>query len=191
MSARVMAVLDPLRHDPWPNHLWCWGANLAVRASALVAVGGSPIVDLAEDRALHAALKRGDFAIRHSESVRVHTSARAIGRAPGGFAEQLVSYANDAQALADFYLEPAAVTWRRARERGIARQRWGNRPGFGAWWADHEAGRADLARQRIAIAALPAATSRLRAMLAAATDLSDNPFLAAEAAPRRRDSTRR
>ncbi|MBC7635648.1 MAG: glycosyltransferase [Acetobacteraceae bacterium] len=189
-SARVVAWLDPLAHDPWPNHIWCWGANFAVRASTLVAAGGSPIVDLAEDRALHAELKRLDFAVRHSASVRVRTSARYAGRAPGGFAQQLVTYANDAQAFADFYLEPAAVTWHRARERGIARRRWGNRPGFGAWWADHEANRADLTRQRIAIAALTAETSRLRAMLTAASGRSDSSPLAAAEPPQRRGAAR-
>lgn len=166
-TARVVVHHDPMPHDPWPNHMWCWGANLSVRARALADVGGSPLVDLAEDRALHAALLRGDKRVRHSGEVRVITSARSDGRAPGGFADLMASYTADPAALADFWLEPAALTWERARQRGEARREWGKRRGFGAHWADHEAATPALAAQRVAVVDLPAETAALERLLEA------------------------
>ncbi len=175
MVARVADRLDPQDHDPWPNHVWSWGANFAVRARTLQAVGGSPLVDLAEDRTLHAALLRQDARIRHACDVEVFTSARADGRAPGGLADLLSCYGTDADALADFALEPAAMTWHRASRRGVARARWGEgRPGFGAAWAEHEAQATDLCRQRVMIRGLSAQTALLGRWLTAATDRSDS-----------------
>ncbi|WP_207792176.1 glycosyltransferase [Polymorphobacter multimanifer] len=174
MVARVTDWLDPLDHDPWPNHVWSWGANFAVRASTLSTVGGSPLVDLAEDRALHAALVRHDARIRHACDVQVFTSARADGRAPGGLADLLSDYATDQDALADFALEPAATTWDRAARRVAARARWGSRPGFGAAWAAQEAETPRLARQRVAVRALPAQTALLGRWLKDAADRSDS-----------------
>ncbi|WP_439534015.1 glycosyltransferase [Polymorphobacter sp.] len=173
--ARTIAWLDPLAHDPWPNHIWSWGANFAVRARTLVATGGSPLVDLAEDRALHASLLRHDARIRHASSVRVFTSARTDGRAPGGFADLLSGYGADPQALADFHLEPAAVTWRRAARRGVARRQWGNEPGFGTYWAAREAETPALAPQRVRLTDLPAQAALLREWLKAESGRYDSP----------------
>ena len=172
--ACAAALLDPLAHDPWPNHQWCWGANLAVRARVLTAVGGSPLVDLAEDRALHATLIAADVCVRHSRAVRVITSARTAGRAPGGFADALATYDRSPAALADFWLEPAALAWRRARARGAARRQWGRAPGFGAAWASREASDPALAPQRVALADLAAETARLAGWISAAGRRSDS-----------------
>lgn len=172
-TAQVAATLDPLAHDPWPHHIWSWGANLAVRAAVLARIGGTPLVDLAEDRALHAQLLAHDARIRHACDVRVATSARRDGRAPGGFADLLADYAGNPDVLADFALEPAAMTWRRARLRGAARRQWGTAPGFGAHWAAHEQHR--LPRQRVALADLPAQTRLLQHWLRRAADRCDNP----------------
>ncbi len=184
MTVRVSAHLDPLPHDAFPNHIWCWGANLAVRATMLAAVGGSPAVALAEDRALHAVLLRHGARIRDSEAVRVLTSARSDGRAPGGFADLMAQYSEDRAALADFWLEPAALTWARAAQRGAARRAWletasGQAGSFGAYWADHEARSPALAPQRVSLAGLPAETDGLALMLRYAADRSG---IAADAA---------
>ena len=173
LAAQVAHTLDAIAHDPWPNHIWCWGANFAVRARMLAAVGGSPLVDLAEDRALHANLLLHDARIRHSNAVRVVTSARAAGRAPGGFADLLTSYACDPAALADYFLEPAATTWHRSMQRGRQRRAWGDRPHFGAFWASQEACDPSLTRRRVAIADLAAETVKLKGWLAAAKGQSD------------------
>jgi cellulose synthase/poly-beta-1,6-N-acetylglucosamine synthase-like glycosyltransferase len=180
--AQAAAVLDPLPHDPWPNHIWSWGANFAVRARTLAAVGGTPLVDLAEDRALHAELLRCDARVRHSLAARVITSARADGRAPGGLADLMTSYEADPDALADFALEPARITWRRALLRGHARRCWGDRPGFGADWADRERAMESLPHSRVSLARLPAESAQLASWIKAATDRSGSP---ARAAPRR------
>lgn len=42
LLAEIASRLDPLPYDPWPNHIWTWGANLAVRADVYRAVGGLP-----------------------------------------------------------------------------------------------------------------------------------------------------
>lgn len=165
ITARAADHLDPRPHDRFPNHIWCWGANLAVRATVLTAVGGSPLVDLAEDRALHSALLRHDARIRHTEAVRVLTSARTDGRAPGGFADLMARYATDRNALADFWLEPAGLTWLRATQRGAARRAWTNGKGFGAHWAEWEANCSTLAPRPLAIADLQAETMALERLL--------------------------
>lgn len=189
--ARAAAHLDPRAHDPWPNHVWSWGANFAVRADVLAAVGGFPLVDLAEDRALHELLVRHDARIRHADDVRVLTSARADGRAPGGFADLLAGYAGDPAALADFNLEPATISWVRAACRGRARARWGDAPGFGAFWAVHEDARPELARQRVAVGDLPRETVLLRAWIRAAEGRSDNPARGTATLPQLRAAGRR
>lgn len=175
MVARVAHRLDPRSHDPWPNHIWCWGANFAVRARALAAVGGMPLVDLAEDRALHAELLRNDIPIRHSIDARVRTSARTTGRAPGGLADLMQQYASDPSAMADFALEPALRTWERARRRGETRRQFGDGEGFGNWWAQREAQDVALQRQRVALADLPAETAKLTRWLSVADNQSDIP----------------
>ena len=177
-TARTAAWLDPRPHNPAPNHIWCWGANLAVRAAVLTAVGGSPLVDLAEDRALHSALLLHDAQVRHARSVRVLTSARSRGRVPGGFADLLTRYASDVGALADFWLEPAALTWARAARRGAARRAWaalcGQEAGFGVHWAATETAEPALAARPVALAELPAETARLDHWLKVATGRCDN-----------------
>lgn len=172
--AEICDHLDPRVHDPWPNHIWSWGANFAVRAQCLINIGEPPLVSLGEDRALHAALLHHDMRIRHDSAVRVRTSARAKGRVPGGFADLLTNYADDPAALADFALEPAAISWARAASRGRIRQRWGKALGFGAFWAEQEILSAALARQRIAVKDLSRHTALLRAWLKAATDQCDS-----------------
>ena len=126
------------------------------------------MVALAEDRALHVALLRHDARVRHDPAVRVVTSARFTGRAPGGFADLLRDYAADTATLADFALEPAAISWTRATRRGAARREWGNRAGFGAHWAVFEAECTELARQRIAASDLATETALLRCWVRAA-----------------------
>ncbi len=123
LQAEVIARIDPDPHDPWPNHLWSWGASLAVKLSAYRAVGGVPIVPLAEDRALAERLVQGDFRLRHALDVRVLTSSRCEGRAPGGLAQLIDRYGRDDDFPCDAALRPildaAALAGRRARLRTL------------------------------------------------------------------------
>ncbi|MDQ0346099.1 glycosyltransferase [Ancylobacter vacuolatus] len=81
--------LDPLPHDPWPNHWTASGASFAVSLAAYRRIGGQPEVDVGEDRALAEALARHDIPIRHDPDILVTTSARLEGRASGGCAATL------------------------------------------------------------------------------------------------------
>lgn len=168
LQAHLGSLIDPRAHDPWPNHIWAWGACLALTLSAYRHVGGLPLVPLAEDRALASALERSDLKLRHSHAPLVLTSARRHGRAPGGLADLLNSYVVDGATPCDAALEPTAALLRRlywrARLRRIASQngleaaakdarRLGcNTPpvfGFGALWSAVEAQPALLKRSRV------------------------------------------
>jgi GT2 family glycosyltransferase len=85
----LRAIIDPIVHDPWPNHWTASGASLAVTLRAYREVGGLPSVSFGEDRALASALQRRDIPIRYDPHIVVTTSARLNGRAPGGTAETL------------------------------------------------------------------------------------------------------
>ena len=122
LQARVEHVLDPRPHDPWPRHVWAWGANLGVRAEALRRAGGVPAQPLAEDRALVAELERVDAKVRRAADVRVVTSARLSGRAPGGLAELAAAHSRGDALPCDAVLEPVAQASRRAWLRGKVRR---------------------------------------------------------------------
>ncbi len=175
LQARLASLVDPRPHDPWPNHIWAWGASLALTVSAYRHVGGLPSVPLAEDRALAEAIERCDLRLRHSHAPVVFTSARRDGRAPGGFADLLHSYAVDAATPCDAALEPTVVLLRRLRWRarlrriaaadGLAgaaasamRLGYDGRAhgAFGALWAAVEAQSPALARVRLHPATLAA-----------------------------------
>ena len=121
LQARIEHLLDPRPHDPWPRHIWAWGASIALTVAAYRAVGGLPAVPLAEDRALAAAIEAGGLRLRRSYAPLVYTSPRRAGRAPGGFADLLDSYSRDPSALCDAALEPTADFARRVRARARAR----------------------------------------------------------------------
>ncbi len=148
LQARLAALLDPVPHDPWPNHIWVWGASIALTLAAYRAVGGLPVVALAEDRALAAALERHDLRLRHSHAPVVYTSARQAGRAPGGFADLLTGYATDPTAPCDAALEPVADLDRRLQWRARLRRRLPG-GGFGAAWSAVEASTPCLVRRRV------------------------------------------
>lgn len=175
LQAQLGSLIDPRPHDPWPNHLWAWGASMALTLSAYRQIGGLPLVPLAEDRALAAALERDDLKLRHSHLPRVITSARLDGRAPGGLADLLQSYLTDAETPCDAALEPTVLLLRRlvlrARLRRLA-EREGlmaaathaqglgcpaqNVTGFGALWSAVEARLPSMQRQRVLPSALAA-----------------------------------
>jgi hypothetical protein len=77
------------RTSPMRPHPHVHGANLGVRASAYLAVGGFPPLACAEDHALWNGLAAAGYVTRPSRRVWVDTSARRSARAPGGFAHAL------------------------------------------------------------------------------------------------------
>lgn len=188
LQAEITAFADPEPHNPWPNHLWAWGANLAVTASAYRRVGGLPEEPLAEDRAFVERLKAFDVPVRHCLSARVWTSARRDGRAPGGLASLVDDHLGDDREACDAALEPASTALRRARARsrfrrlhedggssaalcralgvtGEAVERALEQPGFGDAWRRLEASSPALARRRLLPDALSAEIASARRIL--------------------------
>jgi hypothetical protein len=74
LSARI----DPIAHDPWPNHWSASGASYGVTLDAYHTIGGLPCPASGEDRALADALLRYDIPIRHDPEIVVVTSACPI-----------------------------------------------------------------------------------------------------------------
>jgi hypothetical protein len=90
-------ALDPAVRAAWSamhpvgeGHPHVHGANLGVRASALVAVGGWRPLATGEDVDLAARLRlHRDLVVRSTATSPVVTSSRATGRAPAGFSSYL------------------------------------------------------------------------------------------------------
>ena len=89
LIAELEAYLDPDPFDVMPRHFQHYGASLAVTAEMYHKAGGLPPVRTSEDVALYRALVRVNAHFRHSPLVKVSTSARQIGRAQNGLANQL------------------------------------------------------------------------------------------------------
>ena len=123
----IASVLDPDPADPWPRHTEHSGASICMSASAFHRVGGVPDIPLGEDRALFAALRRVDAAIRHAPDVTVTVSGRIVGRASGGMADTIRRRLQAPDPFLDDSLEPVAAASRRAWLRGLARTA-GRRP---------------------------------------------------------------
>lgn len=164
LHARLEDMIDPRAHDPWPRHIWAWGASLALTVEAYRAVGGVPLVALAEDRALADAVERAGLRLRRSHAPLVFTSSRRIGRAPGGFADLLSSHAASTSPC-DAALEPTRVLLRRLVLRARLRLETGSR--FPALWAAVESTTPRLGRRRLVPADLAREVRQAERLIAA------------------------
>ncbi len=104
----LRSLYAPEAHDPFPRHHQHFGASLAVTAGAYARAGGMPLRRSSEDVALYRAIVESGGRFRHSERVRVFTSARAIGRAQGGLADAIGWWEDQARAATPILVEPAA-----------------------------------------------------------------------------------
>ncbi len=106
---RADASPDP--YDPWPRHFYEGGASIALTLQTYRRIGGAPTPALAEDRALFAAVRAAGGRVRHPLDVRVFTSSRLNGRAPGGMADAFARWiTQDLTApLHETYAVPAAL----------------------------------------------------------------------------------
>jgi hypothetical protein len=77
------------RGVPGDEHRHVYGANLAVRADAYLAVGGYPDAVHGEDQRLVDALDAAGYPIARTSRTTVTTSGRTHGRAAGGLADLL------------------------------------------------------------------------------------------------------
>jgi glycosyltransferase involved in cell wall biosynthesis len=87
---RLKAAKDP--SEPWPRHFYEGGASIALTHAIYGRIGGAPTPPIGEDRALFDAVRRAGGRVRHPLDVRVITSARLIGRAPGGASDTLTRW---------------------------------------------------------------------------------------------------
>jgi len=99
----VVGSVRPVRDDLAPERYAMWqararaeearprlhvhGANLGVRASAYRAVGGFAPLAVGEDVDLVERLRRAGSRVAPGRASWVETSARTVGRTPGGYAE--------------------------------------------------------------------------------------------------------
>ncbi|MEG3088792.1 glycosyltransferase [Sphingomonas sp. PB4P5] len=107
----LRADLAPIRDEPWPRHFYEGGASIALTRGLYHRIGGAPTPPVAEDRALFAAVRRAGALVRHPLDVRVFTSSRIEGRAPGGMADAFacwIAQAEDAP-LHETYAFPMAL----------------------------------------------------------------------------------
>lgn len=81
-----------LDDEPWPRHFYEGGASIALTLEAYRRIGGAPTPPVSEDKALFERLRAAGFRIRHPKDVRVLTSCRLEGRAPGGAADTLAHW---------------------------------------------------------------------------------------------------
>lgn len=77
------------RHRLVDGHRHVHGANLGIRASALMALGGWRPLHTGEDVDLAVRAAAADLPMLRSAAAPVHTSARVDGRAPEGFSSYL------------------------------------------------------------------------------------------------------
>ncbi len=107
----LRADAEPAERDPWPRHYYEGGASIALRLATYRAIGGAPTPALAEDRALFAAVRARGGIVRHPLDVRVFTSSRIDGRAPGGMADAFARWITQAadEQLHETYAFPAAL----------------------------------------------------------------------------------
>jgi len=184
--------LDPDPADPWPRHTQDAGASIAVTVGAWRRAGGMPPVPTGEDRAFIENLRRVDARIRHSCSVRVTVSARAIGRAAGGMADTIRRRMIEQDEFTDAAIEPAIDRYRRITFRAKARAAWAtpdgdhsalaqalgvsrtvvtdalHHPFFGQAWASLQEDCPRLLQHRVRFLDLPQEIDSAGALLAAA-----------------------
>jgi len=119
LLGRYYTALDWLRADrapdpadPWPRHFYEGGASIALTLDLYRRIGGAPTPPLAEDRALFAAVRAAGGPVRHPLDVRVFTSSRTEGRAPGGMADAFARWIAQGadEPLHETYAFPAALT---------------------------------------------------------------------------------
>ena len=89
LADRLASLADPDPFDTWPRHGDHGGASLAATAAAYLRAGRLPPLPSGEDKAFYRALRSSGARFRHSPEVRVFTSDRLQGRAPGGMAATL------------------------------------------------------------------------------------------------------
>jgi len=111
---RYLDALDYLKgrqtdDEPWPRHFYEGGASIALTLEAYRRIGGAPTPPVSEDKALFDRLRAEGRRIRHPKDVRVLTSCRMQGRAPGGAADTLARWSMQSPAEQLIGLSPLSA----------------------------------------------------------------------------------
>jgi hypothetical protein len=93
-QTRVRACMEG--GEPWPRHFYEGGASIAATLGIYRRIGGAPTPPVGEDKALFDAIRQAGGRVRHPTDVRVQTSARLVGRAPGGASDTLARWGEQA-----------------------------------------------------------------------------------------------
>lgn len=125
--SKVRAIEDAVDPVPWdlpPRHGDHTGASLALTAGLYRAAGGVPLTPSGEDRALVAAALAVGGELIHPQTVWTRTSARPVGRADGGMAEEMhrwLAVGSDGvdPKVPAFQLWQSRALWRRALRRAL------------------------------------------------------------------------
>ena len=91
------------------GHRHIHGANLGVSREAYLAVGGFQPLASKEDVAIVGALSAAGYSIAWSARPRVTTSARKVGRAPGGFADAILRHCEELGDILSSRSSPASA----------------------------------------------------------------------------------
>jgi hypothetical protein len=122
LVAEIFALLDPRRHDPWPNHQVSSGASLGITLKMYRSIGGLPPKPAGEDAALALAVESEGGKVRHAMNVCVQTSCRLDGRAVGGAADAMRERFFAADSPCDPELERVFTVVRKAWLKGHLRR---------------------------------------------------------------------
>ena len=113
--------IDPVPWEACAPHHFTGGASLGFRADAYAALGGFEPRPCGEDAAIVDAAHRAGLRVRRDPAVRVTTSSRRDGRAPGGLATHLRHLAQQDDPLAACLVaHPVDAAW---QYRGHAQAR--------------------------------------------------------------------
>ena len=110
--AFLQAAAEPNPNEAWPRHFYEGGASIALTLDIYRRIGGAPTPPLAEDKALFERIRLHGGRIRHPVDVRVFTSCRIQGRAPGGMADAVALWIGqpDDAPLHEIYGVKASLT---------------------------------------------------------------------------------
>lgn len=107
LIADLEAKILEIHYDYFPRHHQHFNGSFAVTTDCYRKAGGIPNVKHLEDCAFFDRLQRIDAKVRHSFQVKVHTSARFIGRTEVGLAYQLNTWKNSQLQNFDYLVESA------------------------------------------------------------------------------------
>lgn len=120
LIAELEAKIIDCECDPHPRHHQHFNGSFAITTDCYAKSGGVPMVTYLEDCAFFDRLQTIDAKIRHSYNVKVHTSARWIGRTEIGLSHQLNVWKNLGKNVDNYFVESClSITKRFVQKRSL------------------------------------------------------------------------